>query len=73
MLKTWMARGGIAGHVHSVAYCCWCMMDQPWQCQRHLRWASGNLSCLQLKLAELNEQRGNLREATRWRNQVARP
>lgn len=28
---------------------------------------------LQLKLAELNEQRGNLREATRWRNQVARP
>lgn len=28
---------------------------------------------LQLKLAELNEQRGNLREATRWRNQAVRP
>ena len=27
---------------------------------------------LQLKLAELNEQRGNLREAARWRKQAVR-
>jgi len=32
----------------------------------------GNRS-LQLKLAELNEQRGNFREAARWRNQGTRP